>query len=150
MQLHQYKAAPGGCIYGDIFSYIAVSVHADEATGSDMPRVKGKLQGESNMTETGDNRGLELHYDTGNIGHTVILVFGAPIEGWHQLWPTVGCEVPCGVWSYSIGDAESLLHGVGAGRGFRVVLCFCVHHAMARGVDKHGRKVLWCEKRQSK
>ena len=146
----QHVALPDGRIYGDIFSYIGLSIHADRATAQGMPILTGKLQGESNVDAKGFNLGLELHHDENNIGHTVVLVFGAPIKGWHQLWPTTGCEVPCGVWSYSVGDAESLLHGVGAGEGFRVVLVYCVHRAMSCAVDEKGKRVLFREKKQSK
>ena len=52
-------------------------------------------------------------------------------------------------WSYSVGDAESVMHGVGPGLGLRAVLVFCVHAVMARGVDYLGLKVDWGKKTQS-
>tara|TARA_B100000795_G_scaffold198432_1_gene152293 strand:- start:598 stop:966 length:369 start_codon:yes stop_codon:yes gene_type:complete len=118
-------------------------------TSEGLSILRGTLQGEKNINKQGQNMGLELHHDKGNRGFAVILVFGAAIEGWDQLWPTLGCEVPCGVWSYSVGDAESVMHGVGPGSGLRIVLVFCVHAVMARGVDHLGRKVEWGKKTQS-
>jgi hypothetical protein len=78
----------------------------------------------------------------------VVMVFGAPIEGWPQLFPTVGCVIPCGVWSYSIADAECLLHGVGPGSGFRIVLVFCSHRAIVEGADRNGKRVRFDLKQQ--
>ena len=57
--------------------------------------------------------------------------------------------VPCGVWSYSIADAEWLLHGVGSGSGFRIVLVFCSHRAIVEGVDSNGKRVLFEHVKQS-
>ena len=114
-----------GCIGNSgCFSYIGASVHAG---------------GEQ----------LYLHLDTGNIDYTIVLVFGAPMQGWPELFPTVGCVAPCGVWSYSVTDAECLLHGVGFGSGFRIVLVFCSHRAIVEGVDRNGKRVRWELKKQS-
>ena len=65
----QRVPCPEGCIgKSGCFSYIGASVHAG---------------GEQ----------LYLHLDKGNIEFTLVLVFGAPMEGWPQLFPTVGCVV---------------------------------------------------------
>jgi hypothetical protein len=60
----------------------------------------------------------------------------------------VGCVIPCGVWSYSIADAECLLHGVGLGSGFRIVLVFCSHRAIVEGADRNGKRVRFDLKQQ--
>ena len=59
----QRVPCPEGCIGNSgCFSYIGASVHAG---------------GEQ----------LYLHLDTGNIDFTLVLVFGAPMEGWPELFP---------------------------------------------------------------
>ena len=122
----QRVPCPEGCIGNSgCFSYIGASVHAG---------------GEQ----------LYLHLDKGNIEFTLVLVFGAPMEGWPLLFPTVGCVVPCGVWSYHVADAEWLLHGVGMGSGFRIVLVFCSHRAIVEGVDRDGKRVRFDLKRQAR
>ena len=54
------------------------------------------------------------------------------------------------LWPYSIADAESLLHGVGPGSGFRIVLVFCVHYTVAHGTDRRGWPVLWGQKKANR
>jgi len=100
-----------------------------------------KIKQEKNVhDDNGDSKGMDLHTDDRS-GFTIVLVIGALLDGFHQLYPSSGVGVPLACWSWTSSNARDLLHAVSRGSGFRIGLVYTVHTSMATGVTSTGDKI---------
>ena len=73
------------------FSYFSTTFYSCKKWADLLPGLRQKCSGkrESNHHENGEGKGMDLHTDK-HSGYTIVLVFGAMIKGFAQLYPTLG------------------------------------------------------------
>ena len=131
------------------FSYWSLTMYSDAHVVKDVPGLKqwcntshGDQHKEGNFHDNGDGKGMDLHRDR-HSGYTIVLVIGALIEGFKQLYPTCGVGIPLACWAWTSSNSRELLHAVSRGRGLRIGLLYTVHTSMASGATSTGREVAW-------
>ena len=155
--LQRAACETGRVIEGMPWSYASVSVYADRSSvDRSVSRViHGGLQGESNtvsspdQTKHGMSKGLDLHFDESDFSFSVVLVVGQRLEGFDQLYPTLGLRLGCPCWAYVAADSAALMHAVSQGRGVRLAFVFAIHEVMWSGVSSTGKPVVWSELREA-
>ena len=146
------EANPAARLLPDVpFSYYSVTLFADKHVQDrvDIPGLAQKCNGskdgqsiarEENVHENGDSKGMDLHTDERS-GYTIVLVLGALLKGFTQLYPSSGVGVPLACYAWTSSNARDLLHAVSSGSGFRIGLVYTVHTAMATGITSTGHKI---------
>jgi len=141
----------GHYIPGHPFSYISISFYADWSIAQDISGLQQhcntsarNIPVERNTHDNGDSKGMDLHLDR-NTGYTVVLVIGALIKWFNQIYPTSGVSTGLACSSYSCSNSHDFLHAVARGTGFRIALIYTVHTSIATGVTDNSmeRPLAW-------